>query len=92
MDIDSRRLSFIHAVRVLRETAPLMRAAPLSRLSILYAAMIRHIAQGGLPLRENRINPRVVKTKMSNFGKKKAEHYRVPQPTTSFRQPVVILK
>ena len=92
VDIDPRCLSFIHAVRVLRETAPLMRAAPASRLPILYAAMIQHIAQGRLPPRENRINPRVVKKKMSNFAKKRAEHYRVPQPQTSFRQSVVILK
>ena len=88
----SWRLSFIHAVRVLRETAPLLRAAPATRLPILYAAMIRHIALGQLPPRENRINPRVVKKKMSNFPKKRAEHYRVPQPQTSFQQSVVILK
>ncbi len=38
------------------------------------------------------INPRVVKKKMPNFGKKRAEHYRAPQPQTSFRLSVVILK
>jgi len=92
VDIDPRQLSFIHAVRVLRETAPLMRAAPASRLPILYTAMIQHIAQGRLPPRANRINPRVVKKKMSNFGKKRPEHYRVPQPQTPFPQSVVILK
>ena len=91
LDIDSRRLSFIHAVRVLRETAPLMRAAPTSLLPTLYTAMIHHIAQGRLPPRANRINPRVVKKKMSNFGKKRPQHYRVPQPQTSFPQSVVIL-
>ncbi|MEK7732518.1 MAG: IS4 family transposase, partial [Planctomycetota bacterium] len=80
VDIDPRRLSFIHAVRVLRETAPLMRAAATERLPFLYAATIRHIAQGGLPPRDNRINPRVVKKKMSNpsqlrtcFPKKRPE-------------------
>jgi hypothetical protein len=92
VDIDPRRLSFIHAVRVLRETAPLMRAAPASHLPSLYAAMIQHIAQGRLPPRDNRINPRVVKKKMSNFGKKRPEHYHVPKPQTTFCQSVVILK
>jgi len=91
-DIDPRKLSFIHAVRVLRETAPLMRAAPTFRLPTLYAAMIRHITRGILPPRENRINPRVVKKKMSNFGKKRAEHYHPPQPQRPFEQSVVILK
>lgn len=92
VDIDPRRLSFIHAVRVLRETAPLMRAAPASRLPTLYRAMIHHVAQGRLPPRANRINPRVVKKKMSNFGKKRPEHRRPPQPQRPFEQSVVILK
>ena len=48
VDLDPRRLSFIHAVRVLREIAPLLRAAPTDRLPFLYAAMIQHIAQGRL--------------------------------------------
>jgi len=92
VDIDPRRRSFLHAVRVLRETVPLMRAAPADRLSTLCAAMIRHIAQGQLPPRDNRINPRVVKKKMSNFPKKRPEHYHVPHPQTSFQQAVRILK
>ena len=85
-------LVYFMAVRVLRETAALMLTAPASRLPILYAAMIQHIAQGRLPPRKNRANPPVVKKKMSNFGRKRAEHYRVPQPQTTFRQSVVILK
>jgi len=77
VDLHPRRLSFIHAVRVLRETAPLLRAAPTARLPTLYAGMIAHIAQGRLPLRDNRINPRVIKKKMSNFPK------NAPNTTTS---------
>ena len=99
VDIDPQRLSFIHALRVLRETAPLMRAAPDARLPTLYAGMIAHIAQGRLPLRDHRINPRVVKKKMSNpshlrtcFPKKRPEHCHPPQPQTAFEQAVVILK
>ena len=70
----------------------LILSAPASRLPILYSAMIQHIAQERLPSRENRINPRVVKKKMSNFGKKRPEHYHVPKPQTTFRQSVVIFK
>jgi len=92
VSIDPRRLSFIHAVRVLRETAPRMRAAPAHQLPMLYAAMIAPIAQGRLPPRDHRINPRVVKKKMSNFAKKRPEHYRVQHPQTSLEQAVVILK
>ena len=32
VNIDPRQVSFIHAVRVIRETAPLMRAAPTDQL------------------------------------------------------------
>lgn len=92
VDIDPRRLSFIHAVRVLRETTTLMRAAPAARLPTLYTGMIAHIAQGVLPLRDNRINPRVIKKKMSNFPKKRPQHYHVLHPQTSFEQAVRILK
>lgn len=92
VDIDPRRLSFIHAVRVLRETTPLLRAAPVQRLPRLYAGMIAHIAQGRLPPRDNRIHPRVIKRKMSNFPKKRPEHYRPQHPQTSFEQAVRILK
>jgi len=69
-----------------------MRAARVEQLPILYRAMIRSIASGKLPLRRNRINPRVVKVKMSNFAKKRAEHYRHPPPQKPFEQAVVILK
>jgi hypothetical protein len=92
IDLDPRRLSFIHAVRVLRETAPLFRNASTDRLPTLYAGMIAHIAQGVLPLRDNRINPRVIKRKMSNFPKKRPEHDRPQHPQTSFEQAVRILK
>jgi len=92
VDLDPRRLSFIHAVRVLRETAPLLRSAHADQLPTLYAGMIAHIAQGRLPPRDNRIHPRVIKKKMSNFPKKRPEHYHVQHPQTSFEQAVRILK
>lgn len=91
-DIDPRRLSFIHAVRVIRETIPIMRAAPTELLPYLYAALIQHIAAGRLPDRANRTNPRVVKKKMSNFAKKRPEDYNLPPPQKPFEQAVVILK
>ena len=92
VDVDPRRLSFIHAVRVIRETAPLMRTAPAWQLPPMYAAMIQHIALGRLPPRDNRINPRVVKKTVSKFPKKRPEHYHVPQPKWPFEDSVKILK
>lgn len=91
IDLDPRRLSFIHAVRVIRDTVPLMRAARTEQLPTLYKAIIAPIGQGVLSPRDNRINPRVVKRKMSDFGKKRPEHRKVPQPKKAFRQGVVLL-
>lgn len=92
VDIDPRQLSFIHAVRVIRETIPLLRAAPTAQLPALYQAMLRHIGTGRLPPRDGRINPRVVKVKMSNFKKKRPEHCHVRHPQRSFAESVVMLK
>ncbi|UCF34699.1 MAG: hypothetical protein JSV78_05220 [Phycisphaerales bacterium] len=90
--IDPRRLGFNHAVRVLRQTAPVLRAAPAARLPNAYTGTIAHITQGRLPLRDHRVNPRVVKKKMSKFLKEASEHYRVQHPQTSSEQAVRVLK
>jgi hypothetical protein len=92
VDIDPRQLSFMHAVRVIRETIPLLRAAPTALLPALYQAMLHHIGTGRLPPRDRRINPRVVKVKMSNFKKKRPEHCHVRHPRRSFAESVVMLK
>lgn len=91
IDVDPRTLSFVHAVRVVRETIPLMRAAPTHALAPLYNAMIHQISLGVLPPRDGRINPRVIKIKMSNWPKKRPEHYHSPQPARSFVDSIILL-
>jgi len=91
IDVDPRTLSFMHAVRVVRETIPLMRAAPVHYLPLLYRAMIRQISTGVLPPRDGRINPRVIKVKMSSWPKKQLDHYHPPQPAKSFAESVILL-
>lgn len=92
VDIDPRTLSFMHAVRIIRETIPVMRAAPTEQLPLLYRAMLAEIAAGRLPPRDGRINPRVVKVvRPSNFPVKKAEHRLWPQPRKRFAESIVIL-
>ena len=41
--------------------------------------------------RRNRVNPRVVKCKMSKFGKKRPQHNRPPPLKKVFVETVVIL-
>jgi hypothetical protein len=43
-------------------------------------------------VRRNRINPRVVKRKMSKFKKKRPEHRRVPPLKKTFAETVVMIR
>jgi hypothetical protein len=93
IDVDPRTLSFMHAVRVVRETVAVMRNAPTASLPVLYQAMVCLIAQGVLPPRDHRINPRVIKVlRPSNFPAKKPQHLHPPQPRKTFRAGVAMLK
>jgi hypothetical protein len=90
--IDPRSLSFINAVRMVRETIQTMRDAPTQRLPLLYRGMIAQIAAFPLPPRDGRINPRVVKVvRPSNFPVKKDEHRHWPQPEKTFMDSIVML-
>jgi len=88
---EGRDLSFINSVRIIRETIPLMRAAPTDQLPGIYGDMLKSIAQQKLPPRDGRINPRVVKIVMSKFRKKRPGDRKPPQPEKSIRMAVVVL-
>jgi hypothetical protein len=90
-DLPPRRLSFTGTLKVLRCRLP---ACPKSRTGLRrwYEDLLAEIAEEVLPPRRNRINPRVIKRKMSNWRKKRPEHRHCPQPTKKFRQSVVILR
>jgi len=89
--IDPRRLSFLDSLRIIRDTVADMRNAPTEQLPILYQGMLKLIGQCRLPPRDGRINPRVIKRKLSKWLKKRPEHHRPPQPTKPFKEAVVML-
>jgi hypothetical protein len=88
--LSPRRLSFTGTLKVLRCRLP---ECPKSRpgLARWYADLLAEIAEEVLPGRRNRINPRVIKRKMSNWKKKRPEHRRCSRPTKKFRKSVDIL-
>jgi hypothetical protein len=88
--LSPRRLSFTGTLKILRCRLP---ECPKSRkgLKHWYEDLLVEIAEELLPVRRNRINPRVIKRKMSNWPKKRPEHRRCPQPTKKFRQSIVML-
>jgi hypothetical protein len=90
-DLDPDRLSFIDSIRVIWRVIPRMQAAKTELLPVYYAMMLDEIASHLLPQRRNRINPRVIKQKMSNFLSKRFEHYQFPQPKTTFEDSIYVL-
>lgn len=89
LDVD--RLSFVHALQVVRRaTIEFEQTAPVE-LPRLYQRLLADIGALRLPTRRLRSNPRVVKKKMSNFALKRAEHTKSLQPKVkTFEQAVVI--
>jgi hypothetical protein len=89
--LDPDRLSFVHALRVIQDAVPEFQMVAYDQLSLLYARLLQDIADGRLPERRLRSNPRVVKRKMSKFHLKRPEHYHWSQPTRSLRQALVLI-
>jgi hypothetical protein len=89
-DVDPDRLSFVHALEVVRDAVPEFQLVVPEQLPLLYARLLLDIIAKRLPERRPRSKPRVVKRKMSNFKLKRAEHQRPPKPERSFRDAIVI--
>lgn len=89
-EIDPQRISFTATLNILRCRLP---ECPKSRCGLRqwYKALVEEISEEILPDRRNRINPRVIKKKMSRWEKKKPEHRHYPQPAKEFRRAIVLL-
>ncbi len=87
--IDPHRLSFTGALKILRCRLP---ECPVSRRgrSQWYHNLIAEISEETLDERRNRINPRVIKQKMSKWLKKRPQHRNYPQPQKEFRDAIVM--
>jgi len=90
VDVDVDRLSFVHALEIVRDAVPEFQQVAPAHQPALYERLLREIAAKRLPERRLRINPRVVKRKMSNFKLKRAEHLHLPKLQGSFREAVVV--
>ena len=85
-----RQLSFVNTLKILRCRLP---ECPRSvrGLERWYTELLAEVAEEVLDPRRERVNPRVIKRKMSHWHKKRPEHYRFPQPTKKFGNCVVML-
>jgi hypothetical protein len=89
--IAPRRLSFTATLQILRCRLPEVPRSESGRQR-WYRNLLTEIAEETLEKRRDRINPRVIKRKLSKWPKKRAEHRCSPQPAKTFRETVVILR
>jgi hypothetical protein len=85
------RISFVGTLKILRCRLPECAQSPPARQR-WWQNLLEEIAEEVIPERRNRINPRVIKRKMSNWLKKRREHYHWPQPTKEFRRSIVMCR
>jgi hypothetical protein len=84
------RISFTDTLKILEVRLPTCPAAPAAQQK-WRRDLIEEISHEILPPRRNRINPRVIKRKMSKWKKKRLEHRRYPQPAKTFAQSIAII-
>lgn len=89
--IDVDRLSFKGAFQILKTRLPECDAANDRTLTQWYQAVIWEISHEQIPPRRNRINPRVIKRKMSRWRKCRPPHRKQPPLTKLFEDTVVMI-
>ena len=90
VDVDPDRLSFVHALEIVRDAVPEFQMVSVREQQALYQRLLHDIAAKRVPERRARSNARVVKRKMSNYKLKRPEHLRPAKPQGSFEDAVVV--
>lgn len=90
-NLPPRRLSFTGALKILRCRLPECPRGVRGRQR-WYRKLLVEIAEETLEQRRDRVNPRVIKCKMSKWAKKRPEHRRNPQPTKRFCDSIKITR
>jgi hypothetical protein len=89
--IDPDRLSFTGCFQILKCRLPECDARSPVTFRAWYEALIWEMSRERTEPRRNRINPRVIKQKMSKWRKKRPEHFHPPPLTKTFVESVVML-
>ena len=89
IQVDPERISFTATLKILRCRLPEIPSnQSQNALKDWYRKLVQEISEEVLPSRRNRINPRVIKVKMSKWPKKRAVHRSFPQPSKSFVEAI----
>jgi len=92
--LDTDRLSFLGCFQILKCRLPECDSSTPGRLEQWYRGLLWEMQRERTDdeVRRNRINPRVVKQKMSKYKKKRPEHRRIPPLKKTFGETVVMLR
>jgi hypothetical protein len=90
VELDVDRLSFCGCFRILQCRMPECNSHTPTTLTEWYQALLAEMQAEQIEARRNRINPCVIKRKMSKWGKKQAEHRHPPPLRKTFAQCVVM--
>jgi hypothetical protein len=89
-NLDVDYLSFTGCLRILQARLPECDNSTPMGLEQWYGLLLEEMAQERIAPRNNRVNPRVVKRKMSKWLKKRPEHRHRPPLKKTFAETVVI--
>lgn len=92
--LDPDRLSFVGCLQILRCRLPECPEPSSPSLADWYRGLLEEVSRERTDdtVRRNRINPRVIKVKMSKFKKKRPQHRPVPPLKKTFIESVVMLR
>lgn len=89
--VDVDRLSFRGSFQILKTRLPECTATQPRGLLQWFQNLISELAQERIEARRNRINPRVIKRKMSRWPKCRPKHRGIPTLTQTFVQSIVMI-
>ena len=92
--LDPDRLSFLGCFQILKCRLPECPSSTPQSFEAWYQALLWEMQHERTDdeVRRNRINPRVIKRKMSKFKKKRPEHRRLPRLKKTFVETVVMTR
>jgi hypothetical protein len=88
--LDTDRLSFLGCLQILETRLPEYREQTTATLTGWYQGLLWEMSQEVIEPRRNRVNPRVIKRKMSKWKKKRPEHRGIPPLKKRFAETVVM--
>jgi hypothetical protein len=90
-DIDVDRLSFTGCFQILKCRLPECDSRTPEALAHWFACLMCEMQQEVIEPRRNRVNPRVIKRKMSKWQKKRPEHRGIPPLKKPFAETIVMV-